>query len=346
MTISLPDPSTLARALRANPQFHDTSEAAIEPLAMTGLAHAHWRIAGRGIVLRVPRAADPALSPAASLFREAAAFARASASRRTPRLLGIVPPSADAPFGALVVDEIVGRAPRLPDELGAIAATLAAIHTLALPTVRARAPLPDWEKPFAATLNLVEHNAKYLAAACAASEARRQIESELAWAREYAGNQAGELAALPRTLVTLDAHPGNFIVREDGTAIFVDLEKAGYGAPAIDLAHATLKPALRWGDAGDARLAPDDVAGFYRSWATAVPSALAAALRPFFIPFRRLTWLRTTMAFARFGATAATAALEPGAAARADRAIVAAFDPDEIAETRREWLGPNPLDLG
>ena len=346
MAISLPDPPALAQALRANPRFRDVTDAAIEPLAMTGLARAHWRIAGRSLVLRVPRAADPERSPLASLGREAAAFARASASRRTPRLHEIIAPSAAVPLGALVVDEIVGRAPNLPGELGAIAATLAAIHALDLPPAPARAPLADWGNPFAATLALIARNAGYLDVACTAGEARRQIESEFAWARDYAGRHAGTLALLPRTLVTLDAHPGNFIVRKDGTAIFVDLEKAGYGSPAIDLAHATLRPALLWGDVGDAHLARDDVAGFYGSWAAAVPSALAAALRPYLIPYRRLTWLRTTMAFAKFRASAATAALEPATAARAERAIAAAFDRDEIERTRQEWLGPDPLDLG
>ena len=53
-------------------------------------------------------------------------------------------------------------------------------------------------------------------------------------ARAEARRGAGDQAI---TLVLTDTHPGNFLIRPDGQAVIVDLEKALYGSPGIDLAH-------------------------------------------------------------------------------------------------------------
>ena len=50
----------------------------------------------------------------------------------------------------------------------------------------------------------------------------------------------------PRCLIAFDGHPGNFIVRPDGTAVLVDLEKCRYAYPGLDLAHATLYTSTTW----------------------------------------------------------------------------------------------------
>jgi rSAM/selenodomain-associated transferase 2 len=69
------------------------------------------------------------------------------------------------------------------------------------------------------------------------------------------------------TLVAFDAHPGNFIVREDGRAMLVDLEKCRYSHPGLDLAHATLYTSTTWDVDGRCALTPAQVAGCYRAWA-------------------------------------------------------------------------------
>lgn len=52
------------------------------------------------------------LAPAANLAYQAACFERAACSGHTPALLGVLAPSAALPRGALIVEEIVGRAVR------------------------------------------------------------------------------------------------------------------------------------------------------------------------------------------------------------------------------------------
>jgi hypothetical protein len=50
------------------------------------MAHAHYRLPGRGLVARVPRWSQVGLDPAANLAHQAAAFESAFPSRHTPRL--------------------------------------------------------------------------------------------------------------------------------------------------------------------------------------------------------------------------------------------------------------------
>ena len=95
---------------------------------------------------------------AARLETQAAAFrllAPAANARR--RLHDIVPPRPGLPGGALIVDRIEGQAPALPRDLGAIAATLAAIHSMKKPP--ARSPIPRQKNPFLETLEAIEQNA-------------------------------------------------------------------------------------------------------------------------------------------------------------------------------------------
>lgn len=337
-----PDAAAIARALAARKAIADIDASALKPMPMSGLAHAHWRLVGRRVVVRAPRAGDSALDARASLERQAAIFRRAYPSGRTPRLIDVLAPTADLPLGALVVEEIGGAPPRVPGEIGAVAETLAAIHQLAMPAPSARAPLPDWPDHFAATLAIVERNAVHLAQAN--SEARRAIEEELAWAHGFARENAASFARLPQALVVVDAHPGNFVMSPAGVAMFVDLEKAGYGAPPIDLAHATLGLALAWGDA-HATLSRAEIVTFHRRYLDLRSRGIATALKPWLMPFRRLVWLRTTTAFARFAVEGAASILAPAAAANAAAAIKMAFDLAAIARQRAEWSGPDRLIL-
>src|SRR6185369_4163918 len=84
-----------------------------------------------------------------------------------------------------------------------------------------------------------------------------------------------------------DTHPGNFIVDSSGIAWFVDLEKVHVGSAAIDLAHASLPTSTLWHPDVGRRLAR-------------VGTAAADGLRPWLMPMRRLTWLRTTLFMARW----------------------------------------------
>src|ERR1700730_9641694 len=103
------------------------------PMTAKGVNHDHYRLGGAGLVLRVPRATPWAGDAAAQLAGEATAFQRAEPAGVTPRLIAALPPTAELPRGALVVEEIVGRLPRLPRDLPAIADALARLHSLPMP---------------------------------------------------------------------------------------------------------------------------------------------------------------------------------------------------------------------
>src|SRR5262249_9482114 len=126
-----------------------------------------------------------------------------------------------------------------------------------------------------------------------ARETHAVLEYEYAEAERVAAQVTP--AEQPLSLVGTDTHPGNFIIRPDGRAILVDLERVCYGSPAIDLAPAPLYTSTTWDLDVRAVLTPDDVANFYREYLTSVGLERAAALRPWLLPARRLTWLRTMM---------------------------------------------------
>jgi aminoglycoside phosphotransferase (APT) family kinase protein len=331
------DATTLAAALSRLPHWRAVEPAALEKLPDKGLAHAHWRIAGKGVLVRVPRAPDRDQA----LLRQATCFRRIEPSGRAPRLYAVIEPGAELSGGALIIEEIVGRPPRWPAELSLVAETLAAIHALPLPSPEQRPPLPDPPDPFAATLTVIEGNRVFLETAGAGAATIRQIDDELAWARAYAADPPP--AGAPRTFVIADAHPGNFIVTPAGQAKFVDLEKGGYGAPAIDVAHATLRPSTRWDAECGTVLTRDEIARFVHAYFTAAGPAIEQAIRPTLMPMRRLTWLRTTLAFARFKVERAADALSREAAAHAEVVIADSLSEATINYIRSEWLGPDIL---
>jgi Phosphotransferase enzyme family len=300
-------------------------------LPRRGLAHRHWRLK-HGLLLRVPLTGGP--DAAAALQRQAETFRRMAPSGHAPRLHGVLPPSAGLPGGALIVDEIRGREPAVPRDFTALAEALAAIHALPLPPPGARTPLASPADPFAATLATIE---RHIARARRRLPAGvlRQLDCELDWARVYGAVHGRDLRDAPRSLVVTDAHPRNFVIRPDGRAVCVDLEKALYGAAAIDLAHASLPAAIAWGRRGE-RVTAADRAHFVDVYFQRRGLAVERALRPFVAPLRRLTWLRTTAAFAAFQASGAEDVLGPAARALARHAIAHALDPAHLQRDRME----------
>jgi aminoglycoside phosphotransferase (APT) family kinase protein len=96
--------------------------------------------------------------------------------------------------------------------------------------------------------------------------------------------------ARPRTtLIAFDGHPGNFVVDAHGHAWLVDLEKARYGHPAVDLAHATLYTSTTWDIVSHAVLSTAEVASACDRWCERV--AADAAERSWVVPLRRAMWL-------------------------------------------------------
>jgi hypothetical protein len=257
--------------------------AALTLLTDKGLAHHHARLAGSGVLARIPKQSQMGLAAPAALEYEAACFERAAASGHVPRLHGVLPPSAALPRGALLVDEVMGRPARLPHDLPAIAQALAAIHSLALPAERA--PLLDDADPLAALQGEIDRQAEHLDAAALDPAVRAGIERVRA---DFAACCARP-ARPPRRLIAFDGHPGNFLVRDDGRALLVDIEKARYSHPPLDLAHATLYTSTTWDVDSRAELTLAEVSGFYGAWQAHCD--LGAALQPWFVPLRAAMWL-------------------------------------------------------
>jgi hypothetical protein len=290
----------LAQSLRdAAPAF---AGAELVPLADKGLAHHHVRMAGTGVLARLPKQSQLGLAAQANLDYQAACFARASASGHAPHLVGVLPPSAGLPRGGLLVEEIVGRPARLPDDLPALADALAALHRLPLPAQRA--PLLDPTDPLAALQAEIDLQALHLDAAALDADARARIDDAFA---RFAGWRA-HAALPPSRLIAFDAHPGNFIVRDgggDGRAVLVDLEKARYGAPPLDIAHATLYTSTTWDVDSFAELTTAQVLDTSERWLRALRHE---AWRAHVAPLRRAMWLWSVTWCAKWRALSGAAA--------------------------------------
>jgi len=279
--------ATLQASLAAHPETARLAGADLVPMRDKGLAHDHVRIGATGWLARVPKQSQMDLPPEANLAYQEACFRRAHASGHTPALLAVLPPRPGLAQGALVVEAIAGRPARLPADLPAIARALGAIHALPRPDGQGgaiTAPLLAPDDPLGAMADEVAGQGAYLAQAGLAPRARALIGPEMAG--------LAALRAAPRRpaacLVSFDAHPGNFLIRADGEAVLVDLEKARYGAPSLDLAHATLYTSTTWDVDSRAVLSPDDIRAFLAAWA-AVPGVPDAA--GWHVPMRRAMWL-------------------------------------------------------
>jgi len=286
--------SALAAALSAMPGYRGTTAADLAVLNVKGLAHDHVTVAGRGLLLRVPKQSQFGLAAGDNLAYQAACFARVATSGHGPNLHEVLRPQARLAMGALLVEMIDGRPPRLPEDLPLLAETMARVHALAVPPPASRAPLHDHQDPVGGALDEVEAQAKFLDEAGLAPAARAEIDGELAWARGFRSESAGR--AQPVTLVLTDTHPGNFLIEQrvdrPARAVIVDLEKALYGSPATDLAHATLYSSTTWDPDTWATLGLDEVASFYRRYLELVGDELARDLAPWLVPLRRITLLR------------------------------------------------------
>lgn len=316
------------------------------PTNFAGLSHTHWRIQGSGRVLRILTGAQPGSDTGAALRYEAACFERAWPAGVTPRKFGVLPPGPGAPFGGLVVEEITGRIPRLPDDLPAIAQSLARLHALRKPAANARAPLAEHADPVRDIVAMAASRRGLLRRCGAPRESIEMIEAEIAEAERFAAAVSG--TAHPARFALMDAHPGNFMIDGAGRAVAVDLEKALYSSPAADLAHASLGPTVTWDRRIQGALGEGDVAAFYQSYLDALTDLgaprLAGAARTWFAPMRRLVWLRVVTWFAEWTLRVGDAHLSdrlrliaPHAFNAAVEAAQAALKPQAVAEARREW---------
>ncbi len=359
------DLAALAAALRRLPGFEAVEPDTLEPLAVKGLAHDHVGLAGRDVLLRVPRQSQFALSARDNLAYQAACFERVAESGHGPHLHGVIAPLPEVPMGALAVERIRGRPPNLPADLPALAEAMARVHARPLPPPAERPPLADHRDPVAGALEEIEAQAAFIPDAGLERDAQTEIADELAWARRFAAEVRAGSAAQPITLVLTDTHPGNFLIEDGGRAVIVDLEKALYGSPGTDLAHATVYSSTTWDLDTYAELDLDEVADFYRRYLGALECAagvdLARGLRPWLVPMRRLLFLRAitwcakwSVLHRREGRAVKDRAesTEDWSAENSDPALIAHvagrvadyLSPATLKRMRAEWLGPGALD--
>ncbi len=329
------------------PRLAGLAHGEFQVLRRKGTSNDHVRLGESGLVARVPRFSHGGFDAATNLSRQAAAFAHAAPSGHTPALFDTLPNGDGLPGGALIVEFIDGRAPRLPGDMAAIAQALAALHTLPVPPPAQCEPLPCAADPVAATLEAIERHAVCLPAlfqsdAGLDAASLAALDADIDWARGFA---ATAMPNLPPRFVGADTHPGNFLIDGDGKAWFVDLEKAHYGAVPIDLAHASLPTSTGWDPDVAGSLSDDDIRAFYAGYLSRVGAPFAAELAPWLLPMRRLTWLRTMTFLARWRVDWSH---NPDAGSRdpdMDRHIAAhiahCFAAETIAATRREWRDPD-----
>ncbi|MCC2114070.1 MAG: aminoglycoside phosphotransferase family protein, partial [Hyphomicrobiales bacterium] len=257
----------LSTALAVRPGFGAGTADVISLLPDTGLAHWHARIGDSGRLARIPKQSQMQLGAAKNLAYQVASFQAGEPSGHTPKFFGAVDPGDGLPMGALIVEAIEGRAPKLPNELAAIAETLAALHRC--PMTGPAESLKRAANPLTSMLLEVRDQAEYVEAADLDEAAEAAINAELQTVYR-AVERAGRA---PRALISFDAHPGNFLVEESGRAVLVDLDKTRLSSPGFDLAHATLYTSTTWDVNVQAILTKAETAGFYRAWIDAMSEA-------------------------------------------------------------------------
>lgn len=322
-------PGAVAAALRRFDVFRAVTPETLEYLPSKGLAHDHVRIRGEGMLVRIPRWSQLGLDPGTNLTHQAACFQRAGLSGHVPACRHRLPPDANLPMGGLVVDEVVGRPPRLPEDLPAIATALAALHALPLPAPEDRPPLASPLDPLAATRALVKAQAPWFRRARLAESVLRILDTEQ-------GRLDDCPASAPLTLIGTDTHPGNFLLDAAGKAWLVDLEKAQYAHPALDLAHAILYTSTTWDPECGRPIDRRDEVIFLRAWAAEVSPACRQAVRRVWPWVRRLVWLRSLTWMARWRVEGETLGgqLPPSLIRHVAARIADFFDPDTLEQVR------------
>ena len=264
-----------------------------ERLPVKGISHEHIRLIGTGLIARIPWESPLGLLPNQTLDYEVTCFQRSEPSGHTPRLHGILSPSQELRFGALLVDDIIGSPPDLPAALTPIAQALAALHCLNVPSHEARAPLmtpanPQTD-PLGELISLIDRRLLTISSKVIPRNSLKIMSDVVTETRAHYQRCPSFLIRLIGT----DTHPGNFLIDNKGKAWFIDLEKVMYGLPVIDLAHATLYTSTMWDRDINKALSHEEITLFYRVWLQNVPEQWREESKVWFDVARRLTWVRT-----------------------------------------------------
>jgi len=257
------------------------------PIEDKGLAHWHVLLVGTGLLARIPKQSQMGLGPFENLAYEAACFKRTFACGHVPRLDYAVQPTLGLPWGALLVEEIIGAPANSPDHVAPIMQALASIHLLPIPVACERTPILNENDPLVGMLRLVLAQSVYLDHPLIPKVSCNTITKRLNALSATIPEICDGIA--PR-LITFDAHPGNFLITPTGKAMLVDLEKLRYSYPPLDLAHATLYTSTTWDVDASFTLSTAQIARAYEVWISAA-GAIAEPYLAALVPLRELMWL-------------------------------------------------------
>lgn len=151
--------------------------------------------------------------------REARVTAALPTSLGSPRLLGSYD---DGTWVVLVLEDVEGREPVLPDELPAVLAAVDRLAEVAAPPELAPAP-QELGDDFGGWRRLAESGAQLTG--WAGEHLDRLVALEDPWAQAAAGDR----------LLHLDLRTDNLLMRPDGTVAIVDWPWAAAGHPVLDV---------------------------------------------------------------------------------------------------------------
>jgi len=344
---------SLHKALSKYAIFSHLEKDDLNVVTTKGLVHDHVLLKSDNhsdyqMVVRVPRLSQFGLEPKENLKYQAACFSAASPSNHTPKLILVVEPSANLPMGALVVEHIKGKNIVLPSDLNGMAECFARVHSLQTPETPDHSELIYHIDPIRGVVNTINEQSKFISEATSDPEVQKILREEVEWAGDFA-NQNSNLHPPPRLCLT-DTHPGNFLVDASGKVLFVDLEKALYGSPAIDLGHATILTSTLWDFDIQVELSRNDIINFYQAYLDFLPVNLENEIRPWLMPMRRLAWIRSTTWSCKWAARKqGSGEIEAGLRGQIQNHIakrLASFvDLRTINLVRSEWIGKNRLAL-
>lgn len=344
---------SLHKALSKYAVFSYLEKDDLNVVTTKGLVHDHVLLKSDNhsdyqMVVRVPRLSQFGLEPKENLKYQAACFSAASPSNHTPKLILVVEPSANLPMGALVVEHIKGKNIVLPSDLNGMAECFARVHSLQTPETPDQSELIYHIDPIRGVVKTINEQSKFISEATSDPEVQKILREEVEWAGDFA-NQNSNLHPPPRLCLT-DTHPGNFLVDASGKVLFVDLEKALYGSPAIDLGHATILTSTLWDFDIQVELSRNDIINFYQAYLDFLPVNLENEIRPWLMPMRRLAWIRSTTWSCKWAARKqGSGEIEAGLRGQIQNHIakrLASFvDLRTINLVRSEWIGKNRLAL-
>ena len=344
---------SLHKALSKYAVFSYLEKDDLNVVTTKGLVHDHVLLKSDNhsdyqMVVRVPRLSQFGLEPKENLKYQAACFSAASPSNHTPKLILVVEPSANLPMGALVVEHIKGKNIVLPSDLNGMAECFARVHSLQTPETPDHSELIYHIDPIRGVVKTINEQSKFISEATSDPEVQKILREEVEWAGDFA-NQNSNLHPPPRLCLT-DTHPGNFLVDASGKVLFVDLEKALYGSPAIDLGHATILTSTLWDFDIQVELSRNDIINFYQAYLDFLPVNLENEIRPWLMPMRRLAWIRSTTWSCKWAARKqGSGEIEAGLRGQIQNHIakrLASFvDLRTINLVRSEWIGKNRLAL-